>query len=125
MEILADYRFDYLSCTRAQKPFIHEKTGVVEIPSDLPCFEEVGVPEGISTITSILNDGEIHVLPVHAEVEGGIWGSHFIDLLEQVKKTGYRFTTLSEIRKLLPADELAVRKYRMELLPRRSVPCAV
>ena len=125
MEILEDYRFDYLSCTRAKKPFIHEKTGVVEIPSDLPCFEEVGVPEGISIITSILNDGEIHVLPVHAEVEGGIWGSPFIDLLGQVKMSGYRFTTLSEIRKLLPADDLAMRKYRMELLPGRSVPCAV
>ena len=125
MEILEDYRFDYLSCTRARKPFIHEKIGVVEIPSDLPCFEEVGVPEGISSVTSILKDGDMHVLPVHAEVEGGIWSSHFIDLLEQVTKAGYRFTTLSEIRKLLPVDKLAVRKYRMELLPGRSVPCAV
>ena len=125
MEILKDYRFDYLSCTRARKPFIHEKIGVVEIPSDLPCFEEVGVPEGISSVASILKDGDMHVLPVHAEVEGGIWSSHFIDLLDQIKKAGYRFTTLSEIRKLLPVDELTVRKYRMELLPGRSVPCAV
>ncbi len=125
MEILRDYRFDYLSCTRAGKPFIHEMTGVVEIPSDLPCFEEVGVPAGISIITSVLKDAEIHVLPVHAEVEGGIWSDHFIDLIEQVRKAGYRFATLSEICKLLPADELAVRKYRMELLPGRSAQCAV
>jgi undecaprenyl phosphate-alpha-L-ara4FN deformylase len=125
MEILEDYRFDYLSCTRAKKPFIHEKTGVVEIPSDLPCFEEVGVPEGVSIITSILKDGELHVLPVHAEVEGGIWGGPFIELISQIRKAGYRFATLSEIRKLLPADELVVRKYRMELLPGRSAPCAV
>jgi peptidoglycan/xylan/chitin deacetylase (PgdA/CDA1 family) len=125
MEILKDYRFDYLSCTRAKKPFIHEKIGVVEIPSDLPCFEEVRVPEGISSVASILKDGDMHVLPVHAEVEGGIWSSHFIELLEQVKKAGYRFTALSEIRKLLPVDKLTVRKYRMELLPGRAVPCAV
>ena len=125
LDVLKDYQFDYLSCTRARKPFIHEKIGVVEIPSDLPCFEEVGVPEGISIITSMLKDEESHVLPVHAEVEGGIWSSPFIDLLEQIKKMGYRFTTLSEIRKLLPVDKLAVRKYRMELLPGRSVPCAV
>jgi undecaprenyl phosphate-alpha-L-ara4FN deformylase len=125
MEILEDYRFDYLSCTRAKKPFIHEKTGVVEIPSDLPCFEEVGVPDGISSVASILKDGFMHVLPVHAEVEGGIWSSPFIELLEQVKRSGYRFATLSEIRKLLPVDKLAVRKYRMELLPGRSAPCAV
>lgn len=125
MEILKDYRFDYLSCTRAKKPFIHEKIGVVEIPSDLPCFEEVGIPEGISSVASILKDGDMHVLPVHAEVEGGIWSSPFIELLEQVKRSDYRFTTLSEIRKLLPVDKLVVRKYRMELLPGRSVPCAV
>ena len=124
-EILEDYRFDYLSCTRAKKPFIHEKIGVVEIPSDLPCFEEVGVLDGISSVASILKDGDMHVLPVHAEVEGGIWSSSFIDLLEQVKRSGYRFATLSEIRKLLPADQLTVRKYRMELIPGRSAPCAV
>ena len=125
IEILGDYRFDYLSCTRAKKPFIHEKIGVVEIPSDLPCFEEVSVPQGISAVASILKDGDMHVLPVHAEVEGGIWSSYFIQLLEQVKRSGYRFTTLSEIRKLLPADQLTVRKYRMELIPGRSAPCAV
>jgi peptidoglycan/xylan/chitin deacetylase (PgdA/CDA1 family) len=125
LDVLKDYQFEYLSCTRAKKPFIHEKIGVVEIPSDLPCFEEVGVPEGISAVTSILKDGDMHVLPVHAEVEGGIWSSHFIELLDQVKMSGYRFTTLSEIRKLLPVDKLTVRKYRIELLPGRSVPCAV
>lgn len=125
LDILKDYQFDYLSCTRAKKPFIHEKIGVVEIPSDLPCFEEVGVPEGISAVTSILKDGDMHVLPVHAEVEGGIWSSHFIELIEQVKGSGYRFATLSEIRKLSPADKLTARKYRMALLPGRSVPCAV
>jgi len=125
LDVLKDYQFNYLSCTRAKKPFIHEKIGVVEIPSDLPCFEEVGVPEGISAVTSILKEGDMHVLPVHAEVEGGIWSNPFIELLEQVKGSDYRFTTLSEIRKLLQVDKLVVRKYRMELLPGRSVRCAV
>ena len=125
IEILGDYQFDYLSCTRAKKPFIHEKIGVVEIPSDLPCFEEIGVPQSIAAVVSILKDGDTHVLPVHAEVEGGVWSSHFIELLEQITRSGYHFTTLSEMRKVLPADQLTVRKYRMELLPGRSVPCAV
>jgi undecaprenyl phosphate-alpha-L-ara4FN deformylase len=125
LDVLKDYQFDYLSCTRAKKPFIHEKMGVMEIPSDLPCFEELGVTVCISAVTSILKDGHIHVLPVHTEVEGGIWSSHFMELLGQVKGLGYRFTTLSEIRKLLPADKLTVRKYRMELIPGRAVPCAV
>jgi peptidoglycan/xylan/chitin deacetylase (PgdA/CDA1 family) len=125
LDVLKDYQFNYLSCTRAKKPFIHEKIGVVEIPSDLPCFEEVGVPEGISAVTSILKEGDMHVLPVHAEVEGGIWSNHFMELIEQVKRAGYSFMTLSEIRKLLPVDKLTVRKYRMDLLPGRSFQCAV
>lgn len=125
IEILGNYRFDYLSCTRAKKPFIHEKIGIVEVPSDLPCFEEVGVPNGISSVVSILKDGGVHVLPAHAEVEGGIWSSPFIELLKQVRSSGYRFATLSAIRKLLPMDKLTVRKYRMELIPGRSALCAV
>jgi len=125
LDVLGDYPFDYLSCTRAKKPFIHEKVGLIEIPSDLPCFEEVGVHAGISSIASILKDDNIHVLPVHAEVEGGIWSEDFIQLLEQIKMMNYRITTLSEIKKLLPSENLTVRKYRMELLPGRSVPCAV
>jgi len=90
-----------------------------------PCFEEVGVHTGISSITSILKDDKIHVLPVHAEVEGGIWSDYFIALLEQIKMMNYRITTLSEIKKLLPSENLTVRNHRMELLPGRSVPCAV
>ncbi len=125
LEIIKDYRFEYLSCTRAKKPFIHEKIALVEIPSDLPCFEEVGVQEGVSTIAPILQDNKIHVLPVHAEVEGGIWSAYFIQLLERVTMMNYRIATLAEIKELLPSEKLTVRKYSMELLPGRSSPCAV
>jgi len=125
LEVLKEYRFDYLSCTRARQPFIHEKTGLPEIPSDLPCFEETGVPDGIAAIGTRLRDGQTHVLPVHAEVEGGIWSGHFVRLLAQIRDMNYRTATLAEIREILPAKALAVRKYKMELLPGRSVPCAV
>lgn len=125
LEILKEYRFDYLSCTRARQPFVHEKAGLLEIPSDLPCFEETGVPEGVEAICSILKDGQTHVLPVHAEVEGGIWSSHFIRLLDQIRKLNYRTAALVEIRDILPAEALAVRQHGMALLPGRSVPCAV
>jgi undecaprenyl phosphate-alpha-L-ara4FN deformylase len=125
LEIIKGYRFDYVSCTRAEKPFIHEGTGLMEIPSDLPCFEEIGINAGVSTVASLLKDDEIHVLPVHAEVEGGIWSEYFIRLLEHVKEMNYRITTLTEIKELLPAENLMVRKYKMDLLPGRSLPCAV
>ncbi|HUH65448.1 MAG TPA: polysaccharide deacetylase family protein [Syntrophales bacterium] len=125
MAVLKDYSFDYLSCTRARKPFIHEGIEIIEIPSDLPCFEEVGVPNGISIITEMLRDGGTHVFPAHAEAEGGVWSGHFISLLAEVKKAGYSVTTLSEVKKQTSSEKLEVRKYRIELLPGRSVPCAV
>lgn len=125
LEIVRAYGFSYLSCTRAKRPFIHAGLGVPEIPSDLPCFEETGVEQGKAMITSIIDKGGLHVLPVHAEAEGGIWDGHFIELLGRLKSSGCSFKTLSRILETLSVNELETRKYRMELLPGRSVPCAV
>jgi len=125
LTILGKYPFHYLSCTRAKEPFIHEISGLMEIPSDLPCLEEVGVPQGVSRILQTLKDGGIHVLPVHAEVEGGIWDKHFIELCENVRHMNFQILPLSEIKVHLESEALPVRKYRMELLPGRSAPCAV
>jgi hypothetical protein len=125
LEIVRQYSFQYLSCTRAKEPFIHDGSGLMEIPSNLPCFEEIGVPQGVSTILQILKDGGIHVLPVHAEAEGGIWDKYFIKLCEEVRRTDFQILPLSKIQALLKSEPLPVRKYRMELLPGRSIPCAV
>jgi hypothetical protein len=97
----------------------------MEIPSDLPCFEEVGVVQGASKILEILKVGGMHILPVHAEVEGGIWDRYFIGLFERVLNMGFEVLPLSEIRVLLESEVLPVRRYRMELLPGRPSPCAV
>ena len=81
-----DLGFEYVSCTRAMKPFIHEATDLIEIPSNLPCFEETGVEGATQAILSKLAEGGIHVLPVHAEVEGGLWSEPFLHLIHAVKK---------------------------------------
>ena len=125
LEIVRSYPFYYLSCTRAKEPFIHEVSGLVEIPSDLPCFEEIGVHQGVSRILEILKSGGMHVLPIHAEVEGGIWNKYFIELCEKLRSTDFQILPLSKIRGLLESEALPVRKYRMMLLPGRSSPCAV
>ena len=125
LEISGKYPFRYLSCTRAKEPFIHDISGLMEIPSDLPCFEEIGVTQGVSKILQILKDGGMHVLPVHAEAEGGIWGKYFIELCEKALNMDFQILPLSEIRVLLESEALPVRKYRMELLPGRPTPCAV
>ncbi len=124
LEIAAKYSFSYLSCTRAKRPFIHETSGLMEIPSDLPCFEEIGVPQGVIKILEILKDGGLHILPVHAEAEGGLWSRYFIELCEQIRSSDFQVLPLSRIRALLDSERIPVRKYRMELLPGRSSPCA-
>jgi len=125
LEIAGKNHFLYLSCTRAKEPFIHEISGLMEIPSDLPCFEEIIFTQGVSRILQILKGGGMHILPVHAEVEGGLWDKYFIELLEKVRCLNYQLLPLSQIRELLQSEALQVRKYQMELLPGRSVPCAV
>lgn len=125
LDVCREYDFSYLSCTRAKAPFVHAGTGIPEIPSDLPCFEETGVERGKAMIASLVDKGGTHVLPVHAEVEGGIWGGHFIELLDSLKSAGCVFKTLSQILETLPVSALETRKHRMELLPGRSAPCAV
>ena len=125
LKIVGKYPFRYLSCTRAKEPFIHEISGLMEIPSDLPCFEEIGLPQGVFKILQILREGGMHILPIHAEAEGGIWDKYFIDLCEAIRSMDFQVLPLSNIRALLEAESLPVRKYRMELLPGRSAPCAV
>lgn len=125
ISLLHDFDLNYLSCTRAKEPFIHEGTNLVEIPSDLPCFEETGLSEGERQILASLGGGGIHVLPVHAEVEGGRMGEDFIRLIHCAKKMDYRFMTLRNICPLIERSSLICRHFRLQLLPGRSVACAV
>ena len=125
MAIIKEYEFEYLSCTRAKAPFIHEIINVLEIPSDLPCFEEMDAQKGASIIYDLLKDGGTHVLPVHAEVEGGIFQNQFRGLLENALNIGMEIVPLKEIKKRLDIQNLPKRKYRMELFPGRHSACAV
>ena len=125
LEIVKAYPFRYLSCSRAEAPFIESLSGIPEIPSDLPCLEEIGTERGVSILLSRLKPGGIHVLPVHAEAEGGIWDAHFIKLLHAVRQLNYDILKMGEMRDFLEMDLLPRRKYRIELLPGRSTPCAV
>jgi undecaprenyl phosphate-alpha-L-ara4FN deformylase len=125
LSLVRDLHLDYLSCTRAKEPFIHEGTDLVEIPSDLTCFEETGIEEGERKILAGLAEGGIHVLPVHAEVEGGRMSENFVRLIHAAKKLDYRLLPLCDIHLLLDRKNLITRRFRLQLLSGRSVPCAV
>jgi undecaprenyl phosphate-alpha-L-ara4FN deformylase len=111
--IIRGYHFQYLSCTRAKAPFIHEGTDLIEIPSDLPCFEEVGFTAPDGQLLSGLEPGGIHVLPVHAEVEGGLMSDRFVSLIHAAKDMDCRFLTLGEIALLLDRKSLTSRRFRL------------
>jgi len=125
ISLVSNLGLDYLSCTRAKKPFVHEGTDLMEIPSDLPCFEEMGIEEGGRRIIADLGAGGIHVLPAHAEMEGGIGSEAFARLIQAIRISGYTFLRLNEIQKILQESKLVSRRFQMELLPGRAVPCAV
>jgi len=125
LSIIKEYKFEYLSCTRAKTPFIHEAINVLEIPSDLPCFEEVDAQKGVLIISEFLKDDKTHVLPVHAEVEGGIFQNKFRELLEKALSQNIEIVPLKTIKNKLDSKTLPVRKYKMELLPGRHSSCAV
>ena len=125
LKIIKAYNCDYLRCTRAKAPFIHEIADILEIPSNLPCFEEIDVQKGVSIITDLIKDGQTHVLPVHAEVEGGIFQNQFRELLKDAINMGIKVVPLKEIKQKLDIKSLHKRKYKMELLPGRHSPCAV
>ncbi|OPY82473.1 MAG: putative 4-deoxy-4-formamido-L-arabinose-phosphoundecaprenol deformylase ArnD [Smithella sp. PtaU1.Bin162] len=125
LAVIRDYKFAYVSCTRAKAPFIHETASVLEIPSDLPCFEELAAGNGVTVITDRIKASGIHVLPVHAEVEGGIFNDMFKNLLQNVLDLGIAIGPLMEIKNKLMLKDIAVRKYKMELLSGRHSECAV
>jgi undecaprenyl phosphate-alpha-L-ara4FN deformylase len=125
LNIIQKYHFEYLSCTRAKAPFIHEELNIPEIPSDLPCFEEVDPQKDVSIIGSLINDGGNHVLPVHAEVEGGIYEDKFREVLRNALTIGINVVGLDHMKSDLDAYLIPKRNHKMDLLPGRHSPCAV
>ena len=84
-----------------------------------------GVERGIKIIADRLEVGGMHVLPVHAEVEGSIRQGCFVRLMEKAMEMGYSVVPLHIINETLSRETLPVRKYQMSMLPGRAAPCAV
>lgn len=125
LSVIGQCKFEYLSCTRAKTPFIHESVNILEIPSDLPCFEEIDARRGVSIISEKMKESGIHVLPVHAEVEGGVFENQFRELLKKALDMKMEVVPLKAIKDKLDMRTLPARKYKMELLSGRHSPCAV
>jgi undecaprenyl phosphate-alpha-L-ara4FN deformylase len=125
IRVLNKYQWAYISSTRAAVPFIFSGTKLLEIPSDLPCLEEAGGAKGVGRILEELSKGGIHVLPVHAEAEGGIWGKAFAELLRGAMELGYRIVPLSDVAGKFSSRNCSTRPLKTAALPGRAFPCAV
>jgi peptidoglycan/xylan/chitin deacetylase (PgdA/CDA1 family) len=124
-KVLRSFPWEYLSCTRAAAPFIIEGTGLLEVPSNLPCLEEVGGRRGAAKILALLDAGGTHVLPVHAEAEGGIWREPFVEILRGARERGYEIVPLSGVAEIARERGAPERPFRTAVLPGRAAPCAV
>lgn len=125
LEMMRGYGFAYLSCTRAQEPFLFEENGILEIPSNLPCIEEAG-PRGVLSALE-RNAGSLlpQVLPVHTEVEGGRYGHDFELILERALSLGYSIERVCDIAEKMDRKSLPHRGLKIGWVPNRAFRCAV
>jgi len=72
-----------------------------------------------------LDAGGVHVLPVHAEAEGGIWRDAFVEILRGAFDRGYEVLPLSRVAADCRSEVLPGRPFRTALLPGRAVLCSV
>ncbi|HOS96050.1 MAG TPA: polysaccharide deacetylase family protein [Deltaproteobacteria bacterium] len=125
LRLAAELGFRHLSCTRAQRPFIFAENGIPEIPSNLPCIEEVGVRGVTAALSNHAGGSGIFILPVHAEVEGGIHLNAFRELLAHAVSCGYSFHTVHDLASGIASSDLPVRRLRIGYVQGRGFPCAV
>lgn len=119
------YGLSYLSCTRASEPFIYEENGMVEVPSNLPCIEEVGTGGVLEALEKNARSLVPQILPVHTEVEGGRFGKDFEAILQKASSLGYTFKRVADIAAELDLKTLPVRGMRMGWIHNRAFKCAV
>jgi undecaprenyl phosphate-alpha-L-ara4FN deformylase len=125
LEVATSYNLSYLSCTRARAPFVFEENSMIEVPSNMPCIEEVGVDCVMAAIQNRA-DGQVpQVLPVHAEVEGMVYQGQFKEMLKLAVSLGYRIRPVEEVASDIEKDKLPVRRLTMGLVPGRAFKCAI
>lgn len=125
LQLVREYGFAYLSCTRAKEPFIFEENGMLEIPSNLPCIEEVGTEGVLDALVRNAGSRIPQVLPVHTEVEGGRFGKDFETILDKASSLGYTIKKLCDIAGELDIEKLPVRGLKIGRVPNRAFKCAV
>jgi len=125
LKTVSDFDFNYLSCTRAEEPFIFQENGMVEIPSNLPCIEETGVDGVLEKLKSRADSSVIQVLPVHAEVEGGLYRKQFAHILDVALSLGYTIKKMVDAVRDIDRSALSTRPLKLGMIPGRAFKCSI
>lgn len=125
LKAVAGYGLSYLSCTRAKEPFVFAENGMLEVPSNLPCIEEVGVEGVMNAVRAASGSTVPLVLPVHAEVEGMLYRTQFKEMLDLALSLRFRIRRLDEIAGGMDRKALTARPLTLGRIPGRAFPCAV
>jgi hypothetical protein len=125
LRMIREYDFSYVSCTRAQKPFIFSENGLLEIPSNLPCIEEVGTAGVINALVRNAGNPDPQILPVHTEVEGGTFKLDFETILDRAISLGYIIVRMCDISRDIDRTTQPVRALKIGHIPGRAFTCAV
>jgi peptidoglycan/xylan/chitin deacetylase (PgdA/CDA1 family) len=123
--MLKGYGLKYLSCTRAQAPFVFEENGMIELPSNLPCIEEQGATGVLEALEKAAGSSIPRVLPVHTEVEGGRCTADFDRILDRALSLGFSFVRVSDIALQVDRPALPVRPLKIGWIKNRAFRCAV
>ena len=125
LEAASRHGFTYLSCSRAQQPFVYEENALLEIPSNLPCIEEVGITGVLTALEKNAGSPVVQVLPVHAEVEGGSYAEAFGQILVRARSCGYTFKKCIDAAGAIDLATTECRGLRQGMIPGRAFACTV
>lgn len=121
------FGFRYNSDCRGRsifRPVVNEQVCAPQIPVTLPTYDEVIGRNGVTNanyneaLLEMIKPGQLNVLTIHAEVEGGICAGLFEDFLTRARQRNIRFVRLCD---LLPAVErIPLGRIRLDSLPGRE-----
>lgn len=98
---------------------------MVEIPSNLPCIEETGVDGVLEKLKSRADSSVIQVLPVHAEVEGGLYRKQFAHILDVALSLGYTIKKMVDAVRDIDRSALSTRPLKLGMIPGRAFKCSI
>ena len=119
--------FDYNGDCRGSsifRPLVANVTCTPQIPVTLPTYDEIVGTNGVTDdnyneiLLGLLRPGELNVLTIHAEVEGGSCQALFSDFLDRAAALGVRCVPLRDL--LAPGVPMATDRIVAADLPGRE-----